>query len=72
MYFTFAITANLELNDALIIRDKSIELTNKINLTNGEVELVLITDSSVRRGRVIRPFKPIPIGGGGIVFLLSQ
>lgn len=60
---------NLELNDALIIRDKKYRINEqKINLTNGEVELVLITDSSVRRGRIIRPFKPIPIGGGGIVF----
>jgi hypothetical protein len=60
---------NLELNDALIIRDKKYRINEqKINLTNGEVELVLITDSSVRRQRVIRPVKPIPIGGGNIVF----
>ena len=60
---------NLELNDALIIRDKKYRINEqKINLTNGEVELVLITDSSVKRGRIIRPFKPIPIGGGNIVF----
>ena len=59
----------LELNDALIIRDKKYRINEqKINLTNGEVELVLITDSSVKRGRVIRPFKPIPVGGGNIVF----
>ena len=59
----------LELNDALIIRDKKYRINEqKINLTNGEVELVLITDSSVRRGRVIRPFKPIPVDGGNIVF----
>jgi hypothetical protein len=60
---------NLELNDALIIRDKKYRINEqKVNLTNGEVELVLITDSSVKRGRIIRPFKSIPVGGGNIVF----
>jgi hypothetical protein len=60
---------NLELNDALIIRDKKYRINEqKVNLTNGEVELVLITDSSVKRGRIIRPFKPILVGGGDIVF----
>jgi hypothetical protein len=59
---------NLELNDALIIRDKKYRINEqKVNLTNGEVELVLITDSSVKRTRVIRPVKPIPVDGGSIV-----
>lgn len=58
----------LELNDALIIRDKKYRINEqKVNLTNGEVELVLITDSSVRRGRIVPPIVPVPVGGGEVV-----
>jgi hypothetical protein len=58
----------LELNDALIIRDKKYRINEqKVNLTNGEVELVLITDSSVNRPRIIRPVPAIPVDGGNIV-----
>jgi hypothetical protein len=59
---------NLELNDALIIRDKKYRINEqKVNLTNGEVELVLITDSSVNRPRIIPPVPAIPVDGGNIV-----
>lgn len=58
----------LELNDALIIRDKKYRINEqKVNLTNGEVELVLITDSSVNRPRIIPPVPSIPVDGGNIV-----
>ena len=58
----------LELNDALIIRDKKYRINEqKVNLTNGEVELVLITDSSVNRPRIIPPVPAIPVDGGSIV-----
>ena len=58
----------LELNDALIIRDKKYRINEqKVNLTNGEVELVLITDSSVNRPRIIPPVPAIPVDGGNIV-----
>lgn len=57
----------LTLDDAILIRDKKYRINDmSTNLTTGKVKLVLISDWTVNRSRIVVPIK-VPDNGGGIV-----